>query len=401
MDGFDIRTLALTNILMDVFFGGGALVFARVHASFRGFKFLALSYFLFALGFIFLGLRNHISDFLSVVVANLMIITAFSLLLLGILKFLKYDKVLFEKIAITILLLMFVSFTYYTYVDVSVNARIIIITAIMAGYSIYIGVKILSHNDAVIFSLTRFLGFSFVCAAFIFLFRMILSFQASEIDNFMNAGVIHAFSLIALQFISVSSCFSLVICAHLQLADKLSTQATIDSLTNIFNRRAFDELAIKAVLQAQRELKPISLILIDIDFFKQINDNHGHQVGDKVLQEFSQRLQSCLRQYDILARYGGEEFVLLLPNTNETKALIIAEKLRSRIENPTFFIDHNMQLTITASFGVATKEGEDINWERLIELGDLALYSAKSSGRNCVKVHEANVFQLPVKNKKK
>ena len=157
----------------------------------------------------------------------------------------------------------------------------------------------------------------------------------------------------------------------------------------IYNRRAFDELAQKSILRAQRNKKPISIILMDIDFFKQVNDNYGHQVGDRVLQEFSQRLTHSLRQYDILARYGGEEFTLLLPDTNTETAMIIAEKLRATIAQPVFFLENGAELTVTASFGVATNQGEHIHWQQLISFADQALYDAKDSGRNCTKLYRA------------
>lgn len=396
MEGFDIRTLALTNLLLGMFLGVGSLVFARIHTSFSCFKPLGYSYLLFSLGFILLGLRQHIPDFLSIVAANGIIAVAFSLLVLAILNFLKYEKALFEKLTLLLLPLMLIGFIYFTYIQNSVNARIIIISTVLCGLSLFAGLKILTNKGRVELTLAPFLGVLFVFSSFVFFARIILSFNGSEIEDFMDAGFIHGFSLIALQFITVTSCFSLTISASQQLAKKLAVQATIDSLTDIYNRRAFDELAVKEVFRAQREITPISLILMDIDLFKKVNDNYGHQVGDKVLQEFSLRLQRSLRQYDILARYGGEEFVLLLPDSDSETATIIAEKLRTTIAYPIFLLDDGTQLHITASFGVATNQGEHIKWEQLMSLADKALYQAKESGRNRVILHSAKVFQLPI-----
>jgi diguanylate cyclase (GGDEF)-like protein len=395
MEGFDIRTLALTNLLLGLFLGVGSLVFAQIHSSFRGFKSLGYSYLLFSLGFILLSLRQHIPDFLSIVAANVLIVAGFSLLVLGIMRFLKYTEYFFEKVSIALLVLMAIGFSYFTYIQVDVNARIIIISTILAGSSFFAGIKVLTNKDTVTLALTRFLGFSFIFASIIFLLRMNSSFSDPKLDDFMNAGVIHALSLIALQFVTITSCFSLTITASQQLAKKLAIQATIDSLTNIYNRRAFEEFATKEVLRAQREIKPISLILMDIDLFKEVNDNYGHLVGDKVLQEFSLRLKKSLRQYDILARYGGEEFVLLLPDTNTSIALIIAEKLRETIAQPVFCLKDGTELKVTASFGVTTNKSDHIDWQQLISLADKALYQAKESGRNCVMLHTADVFQIP------
>jgi len=224
--------------------------------------------------------------------------------------------------------------------------------------------------------------------------RIYFALVEPKLDNFMNAGTIHALSLIALQLVAIVSCFSLTIGASQQLARELATQATVDSLTNIYNRRAFDEFAAKGVLRAQRDKKPISLIMMDIDLFKQVNDSYGHQVGDKVLQEFSLRLTNSLREYDILARYGGEEFTLLLPDTNTSTAMIIADKLRSTIAKPVFCLKGEADLKVTASFGVATNQGEKIDWQQLISFADQALYHAKKDGRNCVRLHTADVHHL-------
>jgi len=395
MEGLDIRTLALTNLLLGLFLGVGSFVFARIHPSFRGFKQLGYSYFLFSFGFILLGLRQYISDFLSIIVANLAVVAGFSLLIIGILKFLKIDKQRFEKASLFLLCAMGLAFIYCTYFQGSINIRIMAISAIMAGLSLFISVKVLTKKNKQQLTFARFLGLSFLFCGLIFVVRIYLTFNEPKLNDFMNAGAIHAISLLSLQLVTITSFFSLTISASQQLASKLETQATVDSLTNIYNRRAFDEFAAKGVLRAQRDKTPISLILMDIDLFKQVNDNYGHQVGDKVLQEFSLRLKNSLREYDILARYGGEEFTLLLPNTNTMTAMLIAEKLRFTIAKPVFCLEGNTELKVTASFGVATNQGESINWQQLISFADEALYHAKDNGRNCVKLHTADVHHLP------
>ncbi len=399
MEGLDIKTLALISLLLGLFLGVGSLVFARIHSSFQGFRVLGYSYFLFSFGFSLLASRQYTFDFLSVVVANLAIVAGFSLLILGILKFLKYEKQTFEKLSIVLLGVMTVAFVYFTYFQSSVNARIIIISVIIAGFSFFAGLKVLINQERVILTFTRFLGFSFLYCAVIFLLRIYFTFNEPELYDFMNAGTIHAISLIALQLVIISSCFSLTVSASQQLASKLAIQATIDSLTGIYNRRAFDEFANKSVLRAQREQTPISIILMDIDLFKQVNDQYGHQLGDKVLQEFSLRLKNSVRQYDILSRYGGEEFTLLLPNTNTSTAMIIAEKLRHTIAQPVFCLEGGAELAVTASFGVATIQDEDIDWQKFISFADQALYQAKENGRNCVKLYNVGLHLLPKTDK--
>ncbi|OUR61803.1 hypothetical protein A9Q74_07785 [Colwellia sp. 39_35_sub15_T18] len=393
-----MKTLALMSLLLGLFLGVGSLVFARIHSSFQGFRALGYSYLLFSFGFILLAFRQYLFDFLSIVVANLTIVAGFSLLILGILKFLKDEIQIFEKVSIVLLGVMSVAFVYFTYFQNSVNARIIIISVVIACFSFFAGYKVLVNRERAILTFTRFLGFSFIYCAVIFLLRIYFTFNEAELNDVMSGGTIHAISLIALQLVTISSCFSLTISASQQLANKLAIQATIDSLTDVYNRRAFDEFANKSVLRAQREQTPISMILMDIDFFKQVNDQYGHQVGDKVLQEFSLRLKNSLRQYDILSRYGGEEFTLLLPDTDTSTAMIIAEKLRNTIAQPVFCLEDGAELAVTASFGVATIQGEDIDWQQFISLVDQALYYAKENGRNCVKLYDADLHHLPKTN---
>lgn len=396
MEGLDIRTLALTNVLLGLFLGVGSLIFARMHPFFLGFRSLSYSYLLFAFGFIILFLDSYIPYMISTIIANVAITAGFSYLILGILKFLKYKRKAFKSISRTLVLLMTTFFVYFTYFEVNIEAQIIIISVIIGGFSLFAGVKVLRNQERLIFTYTRALGWSFIIGAVVFLLRAYFTFYQQSSGTFLNEHTIHALSLIVLQLISITSCFSLTLSANHQLTHKLEIQATIDPLTTIYNRRAFDELALNIVARAQRQCSPLSIVLIDVDYFKQVNDEYGHQIGDKLLKEFSARLKGCLRQYDILARYGGEEFVLLLPDTNADTAVLIAEKLRYSILHPEFVIDNNIPLNVTASFGVATNQGVHINWQQFIAFADQALYYAKDSGRNCVKLHSASVHQISV-----
>jgi diguanylate cyclase (GGDEF)-like protein len=399
MEGLDIRTLIFTNVLLGLFLGSGSLLFARIHPFFLGFKALGYSYLLFSFGFALLGLRHYIPDFISIIIANLAIVAAFSLLIMGVLKFLKHDNSAFKKMAIFMLLIMLVAFVYFTYFYVNINARIITISTIMAIFSLFVCVKVLTKHNNLIATYSRVLVFSFLFAAVVFLLRIYFTLHEATLNNFMDAGIIHAFSLIALLLISITSCFALTLSASQQLTNKLAIQVTIDPLTTIYNRRAFDELALNVVSRAQRENKPLSVILIDVDYFKQINEKFGHQLCNKLLRECSARLKGCLRQYDILARYEDEAFVLLLPDTNAETAILIAEKLRYSVLYPEFNIHKDGRLNVSASFGVATNKGEHIHWLQLLALAEQALFHAKNSGGNGVKLHSASVHRLPTLEK--
>lgn len=165
-----------------------------------------------------------------------------------------------------------------------------------------------------------------------------------------------------------------------QVNANLDKLASTDPLTGLLNRRSFIQRC-KADWPAAQGRHPVcGLVLFDIDHFKSVNDQFGHDVGDTVLQQVTQRIASGLRARDLFARWGGEEFILWLPNNPLEPCQQLAERLRARI--------HNDPIppvgSITASFGVvATRAGEDL--DSLIKRADQALYSAKQAGRNCVK----------------
>ncbi len=132
---------------------------------------------------------------------------------------------------------------------------------------------------------------------------------------------------------------------------KLKEQANRDPLTNMYNRRYFNEIAQKIIAMTKRSKEPLSLLMIDIDKFKNINDTYGHNIGDEVIKLLASRLQTMTRESDIAARFGGEEFALILPNTNQENALQLAQKIRSDIEVASC-ISEDTVVTFTVSIGV-------------------------------------------------
>lgn len=166
------------------------------------------------------------------------------------------------------------------------------------------------------------------------------------------------------------------------LFEETNWLANHDSLTRLFNRRQFFTLAEKEVERALRYKHALSLIMIDADNFKKINDAHGHLAGDKVLAEIARLCEESIRKVDIAARYGGEEFVLLLPETNQERAIAIAERLRKATASHRFQIDDSKIVTLTLSLGVTTLRKDETGIETLVQRADEALYNAKSAGRN-------------------
>ena len=168
---------------------------------------------------------------------------------------------------------------------------------------------------------------------------------------------------------------------------QLKKQATTDALTGLANRATFDKVLAEQFDLTMREAQSLSLLLLDVDKFKSINDRHGHQAGDQVLAILGRLMTVAARPQDVAARYGGEELCLILPNTGRAMATAIAESIRKAISARPVHCN-NVLLPITASIGVATYEpgGPLRAPAHLLKAADLAVYNAKHSGRNCVRV---------------
>lgn len=167
---------------------------------------------------------------------------------------------------------------------------------------------------------------------------------------------------------------------------ELDAQAIHDPLTGLFNRRYADEVLASEFKRMKRKSKPLGLILLDIDHFKNINDNYGHQVGDTVLKLFSGLLTDNIRYEDVVCRIGGEEFLIILPETSIDVTIDRAEKIRVRVNNMDLVHDDKLLEPITVSAGVAVYPEHGTTVNELLHVVDQALYSAKDQGRNKVVV---------------
>jgi diguanylate cyclase (GGDEF)-like protein len=168
-----------------------------------------------------------------------------------------------------------------------------------------------------------------------------------------------------------------------QLNNQLERLAMTDELTGLANRRAFFVRGEEELKMARRYASPLSLLMLDIDRFKGINDNHGHQVGDQVLQLVAATMQTLIREVDKLGRIGGEEFAILLPNTGPEEASKLAERLRRGVEEKTLRRE-NQVICVTISVGVASFGSTTKTLDDLLRDADAALYLAKNQGRNQV-----------------
>jgi len=176
-----------------------------------------------------------------------------------------------------------------------------------------------------------------------------------------------------------------------KLLETVKTQAVTDVLTGLYNRRYFNETLEKEVKRAQRSKIPFTLITLDLDHLKQINDNYGHTAGDTAIALIGKVLLGYARETDIAARFGGEEFALVMPNTDIDGGMVVAERIRSVIASKKVEGFGN----ITASFGVATYLKHANTLEELVKVVDQAMYSAKENGRNRVEIAKTKLCPEP------
>ena len=194
----------------------------------------------------------------------------------------------------------------------------------------------------------------------------------------------------------LGACFVLVVCQlslgttrNLKRLSTFEMESITDPLTGIYNRRYLERRLADEIARASRYGMPFSVLLIDIDHFKRVNDIYGHQVGDLVLEGMAQLIVATLRTTDIVARYGGEEIMVIAPNTPQKTAAGLAERLRKVVEEATFEIPAELgrdisALGVTVSIGVACLDQRTAGMPELVQQADKALYRAKHEGRNRV-----------------
>lgn len=194
--------------------------------------------------------------------------------------------------------------------------------------------------------------------------------------------------------------FAAVAIENARLYHQAKILTLTDELTHLYNSRFFNQFLESEVKRCRRYDSNVSLIFLDLDFFKNVNDQHGHLMGSKLLKEAADVLRSGLRDVDIVARYGGDEFLVILPETKIEEAARVAKRTRERFEEKVFLVDEGLSVRVTASFGVSSFPEFSSSKEELIQLADQAMYRVKNDNRNGVfVVDDPSVFSEREKDK--
>jgi len=212
----------------------------------------------------------------------------------------------------------------------------------------------------------------------------------------LNSDEPNAFDAQDLQFLSVIGYQMAASLKHFQRFSSVKNMATYDTLTGLYNRRYFEE---RLGVEAEKSFYsgvPLSLVMVDLDHFKKVNDTFGHTEGDEILCKISSLLKNSVRRKDTVARYGGEEFILILPEAGLEQSFVIAERIRQSVEKTLFEVER-AQVNLTLSMGISNFPSHRVkSKEELIKMADQALYDAKRGGRNRVCIFAEKSSQWPV-----
>jgi diguanylate cyclase (GGDEF)-like protein len=176
--------------------------------------------------------------------------------------------------------------------------------------------------------------------------------------------------------------------SNLRLLESMKQRANMDLLTGLYNRRFLEDYARKLLAMARRRQQPVSVIMLDLDHFKNFNDLYGHELGDRILSEFAKTIASAMRETNLAARFGGEEFVVLLPDTGAEACLLVAERLRHAVMHmqvPSGLEEPLPQVTVSLGIAVFPDHGNSL--EEVLQASDKALYESKRGGRNRTTVY--------------
>jgi diguanylate cyclase (GGDEF)-like protein len=380
----DIRTTMCLAALSAFLMGAGMFITARSYTSYiQGMQRWGWSCCLQSAGWVFLYLRGSISDFVTVIISSLLMLSSLAL----------HDHALHEfqrkpftgsrkLLPYAIVAIACLYFLYYTYVVKDISARVVVFSFLGAPLHFLCAHTILAYNKQNRHFSYWLTGFGFICYGLASVGRGIYVYIFDPpISNIFAQAPLQSITFTLVYVTVIVQNFGFMLMCIDSFNTQLKTLATRDTLTESLNRGTIELLLHKEVSQSSRTDSPLSLLMIDIDHFKTVNDTYGHTTGDRVLRNFVATIQKHLRTHDLLGRYGGEEFIVLLPDTDSNEAIPVAERLRKAV-NEAILDERIPDFHCTTSIGIATLLPKEDDSNALLQRADAALYRAKHEGRN-------------------
>lgn len=349
----------------------------------------SMGYLLTALGFLFQDTLPAWSQDAERIISNFCFLTGVATIFIAPLQ---RNKVTIPWVSMTIVLLVAMAILiWFLLVSPNLVARIAV-ASIALNLMIFLPLRRFYLSMQNRFS-DRVLLWMMIICQLIFIIRPLMAFWTPQGTDTYNAldqstywGLVH-FSFIVM---AITIAIALMVSVSLDLMDELKREAVTDSLSQLRNRRGFEECANQALVRSKSSGTASALMLIDLDRFKSINDLYGHAVGDAVIRDFGEVIQSLSDEKTVAGRIGGEEFAILLPDATPESAQLFADNIRVQFQQHYENHPDFTSSTPTTSIGLVIAEAEDATLSRMLNLADKALYTAKHNGRNRSEWHQVS-----------
>ena len=375
---FDIRTLIVAVALTSVFCAGARLLLWRMHPSIPGLGRWALAGGFGVLVFVMIFSYGRFQWMPSLVFAQLFVIMGLVFAWDGFRRFMGKSPLSLSTLSlIVVFLLLWISIVLYIQspsIQATGNAVIIFVLSGLIAWDLIKAKKFNSPS-------MRVTGWVYALNAAIFLVRAIFVDPVTPSVDILDPGGVATAVLLWTLCFTIAVTLGMVLMTSEHLQSDLDYQANHDPLTGALNRRSFSLLSQNIMARCKRNKVPLSMLILDLDHFKDINDVHGHDAGDTILCYLVDTAKQVLRGEDIFCRFGGEEFVAILSGSSAQESMVVADRLRQRFaegKNVDIFRDTK----ITVSIGVAELLPDEM-YDNLLQRADLALYKAKKKGRDC------------------
>ena len=381
----DTPTVAFVTVLVVCLQGGILTALWLIHRDMRGIGFWAGGALLVAVGVMGSFLLSRSLPSATLVVSNVAIVAGLAITWWGIDAF--FGRRPGYRLGLVILTITAVGAAYFVATENSRDRIIFLlgVFALMAGLRIYSLLREVEPG-------TRFSQFFTSTAlgaqAIYYLVLATTVFSLPPVEKPLAQVPFFGWLFLIPMLLSIMVVFGVVLLVNQTIATRLKESARRDVLTEALTRRAMEEVAEDELARSRRHDLPLSLLLLDIDHFKLVNDQYGHAAGDTALRQFAGAVRRCLRREDVFGRLGGEEFCALLPSTAVGGAAQLAERIRQSVANLAVEAGGH-RLSMKVSIGVASLGEHGGNWDELVNQADRAMYAAKRAGRNRVIVGEA------------
>jgi diguanylate cyclase (GGDEF)-like protein len=381
----DTPTVAFVTVLVVCLQGGILTALWLIHRDMRGIGLWAVGALVVALGVLGAFLRSESLPSAALAAANITIVAGLTITWWGVDAF--FGRRPGYRFGLATLAITAVGVVYFIVTENS-RARIIFllgIFALMAGLRIYSLLREVTPG-------TRFSQFmtsmTLGAQAIYYLVLATAVFSLPPVEKPLAQIPLFGWLFLIPMLLSIMVVFGIVLLVNQTIATRLKESARRDALTEALTRRAMEEVAQDELARSRRHNLPLSLLLLDIDHFKLVNDQYGHAAGDAALRQFAAAVRRCLRREDVFGRLGGEEFCALLPSTAVAGAAQLAERIRQAVANLAVEAGGH-RLSLKVSIGVASLGEHGSNWDELVNQADRAMYAAKRAGRNRVIVGDA------------